>query len=151
MKGRGLGASMQWFKENREMAIEVLRIYLGIALLVKGVQFMLNREQADEYMAIVTIPFFQFLSMHVIAVVHIAGGLLLAIGLISRAAAVIQIPILLGAIFFVHFQQGLFTKEQNLEFVILVLVLLVTFAIYGSGRLSIDHILEKRQPKDLEE
>jgi putative oxidoreductase len=133
-----------WLKENREMAIEVLRIYLGIALLIKGIQFIIDDKVAAEYMTMVNLPFFEFFSMHVIAVVHIAGGGLLAIGLISRIAALIQIPIILGAIFLVHFQQGLFTKEQSLEFVILVLVLLITFVIYGSGRLSVDYVLESR-------
>lgn len=138
-------SKLLWFKENREMAIEVLRIYLGIGLFIKGIQFMVNEEQAREYMAMVTIPFFEFLSMHVIAILHIAGGLLLAIGLISRVAALIQVPILFGAVFFVHFQQGLFTKEQNLEFVLLVLVLLLTFVVYGGGRLSLDYVIEQRQ------
>ena len=138
-------SKLLWLKENREMAIEVLRIYLGVALFIKGIQFIVNDEQAAEYMAMVTMPFFQFLTMHIIAIVHIAGGFLLAIGLISRIAALIQIPIILGAIFFVHFQQGLFSKEQSLELVILVLVLLITFVIYGSGRLSVDYILENKK------
>jgi uncharacterized membrane protein YphA (DoxX/SURF4 family) len=137
-----------WLKENREMAIEVLRIYLGVALFIKGVQFIVNDEQAADYMAMVTFPFFQFLSMHVIAIVHIAGGFLLAIGLIARIAALIQMPIILGAIFFVHFQQGLFSKEQSLEFVILILVLLITFVIYGGGRLSVDYVLENLDRKE---
>jgi uncharacterized membrane protein YphA (DoxX/SURF4 family) len=138
---------LSWLRENREMAIEVLRIYLGIGLLIKGIQFMTNEEQAAEYMAMITFPFFEFLSIHVVAMVHIAGGFLLAIGLITRLAALIQVPILMGAVFFVHLQQGLFTKAQNLEFVILVLFLLLVFVVYGGGRLSIDHVLEKRRPR----
>lgn len=133
-----------WLNENREMAIEGLRIYLGIALLIKGIQFMVSEELAAEYMQHITIPFFEFLSLHVVAVIHIAGGTLLAMGLITRIAALIQIPNLLGAIFFVHLQQGLFTRAQNLEFVILILLLLCVFAIYGSGRLSVDYVIEKR-------
>lgn len=129
------------------MSIEILRIYLGIGLLIKGIQFMSNSEQAREYMSMVTLPFFEFLSLHVIAVVHIAGGLLLAIGLITRIAALIQVPILAGAVFFVHLQQGLFTKAQNLEFVILVLFLLLVFVVYGGGSLSVDHVLERRKPR----
>lgn len=137
-----------WCKQNRAMAIEFLRIYLGVGLLIKGIQFTINKEHAAEYMTMITIPFFEFLSIHVVAVVHIAGGFLLAIGLISRVAALIQAPILLGAIFFVHLQQGLFSKEQNLEFVILVFFLLLVFVVYGGGRLSVDYILEKRAPKE---
>ncbi len=134
-----------WLAENREVAIEILRIYLGIVLLIKGIQFVADKERAAEYLAMVSLPFFQFLSMHLVALVHIAGGLLLAIGLFSRVAALIQLPIILGAIFFVHFDQGLFSKEQSLEFAILVFVLLLTFTIYGSGRLSVDYLLMHRR------
>jgi putative oxidoreductase len=133
-----------WFKNNREIAIEGLRIYLGVALLIKGIQFMVNEELAQEYMAKITIPFFEFISIHIVALIHIAGGFLLAIGLITRIAALIQIPNLLGAVFFVHLQQGLFTRVQNLEFVILVLFLLFVFVVYGGGQISLDHIFDKR-------
>ncbi|HXW53109.1 MAG TPA: DoxX family protein [Myxococcota bacterium] len=133
-----------WLRRNRAMAIEILRIYLGIALLVKGVQFVMNPEQAVEYANMVRFPFFEFLSMHLVAVLHIAGGFLLAIGLITRIAALIQIPILFGAVFFVHFQQGLFSKSQDLEYVILVFFLLLVFVVYGGGRLSVDYVIEQR-------
>lgn len=136
---------LSWLKENREIAIEILRIYLGIALFIKGIQFMLNPEVAQEYLDMTNIPFFKFLSVHIVAMVHIAGGALMAIGLITRIAALIQVPILLGAVLFVHLQQGLFTRAQNLEFVILVLFLLLVFTIYGGGVFSIDKILERRE------
>ncbi len=133
-----------WLRANRAMAIEVLRIYLGIALFIKGIQFVMNPEQAAAYATMIRFPFFEFLSMHIVAVVHIAGGFLLAIGLITRIAALIQLPILFGAVFFVHFRQGLFTKSQDLEYVILVFFLLLVFVVYGGGRLSVDYMIEKR-------
>ena len=135
-----------WLKENRDIAIEALRIYLGISLLIKGIKFLMDPEQASQYMDLMKIPFFEFLSAHVLAIVHIAGGILLAIGLVTRVAALIQVPILLGAVFFVHLQQGLFSRGQDLEYVILVLVLLLVFTVYGGGVLSVDHVLEKREP-----
>jgi putative oxidoreductase len=137
-----------WTQENREIAIEMLRIYLGVALVIKGWQFITNPQQAAEYMQMVHLPFFEFLSIHIVAMVHIAGGFLLAIGLLSRIAALVQVPILFGAIFFVHFQQGLFTKEQNLELVILVFFLLLVFVVYGGGRLSVDYVLERHHKKN---
>lgn len=136
-----------WLNDNRDMAIEALRIYVGISLLIKGIKFMIDPEQANEYMNMAGLPFLGFLSIHVVAVIHIAGGLLLAIGLITRAAALIQVPILFGAVFFVHLQQGLFSRGQDLEYVILMLLLLLVFAVYGGGQLSVDHILEKREPR----
>lgn len=134
-----------WFKENRDMWIEALRIYLGIALFLKGLQFIYHQELREELITQVALPFFEFLSMHVVILLHLAGGLLLALGLLTRIAALIQIPNLLGAIFFVHIRQGLFQKSQNLELVTLVLFLLIVFVGYGSGRLSVDHVLERRK------
>ncbi len=134
-----------WLNDNRDMAIEALRIYLGISLLIKGINFLSDPEQAAQYMDMTNLPFFGFLSIHVVAIVHIACGFLLAIGLITRVAALIQVPLLLGAVFFVHLQQGMFSRGQDLEYVILVLLLLLVFVVYGGGQLSVDHILEKRE------
>lgn len=134
-----------WLMKNRDMCVETLRIYLGVGLMLKGFQLLMNDQLALEYMNKVSLPFFDFLSIHLVVVIHLAGGLLLAIGLITRIAALIQVPILFGAIFFVHLQQGLFTAQQSLEFVILVLFLLLMFSVYGGGRLSVDYYIEKRQ------
>lgn len=138
---------ISWLKDNRDICIETLRIYLGVGLILKGLQFLLNAQLATEYMNRVSLPFFDFLSIHVIVVIHLAGGFLLTIGLITRIAALIQVPLLFGAIFLVHMQQGLFSREQSLEFVILVLFLLLIFCIYGGGRLSVDYYLEKRRAR----
>ena len=147
-----MGAFMQqensvlnWLNENRDMCIEALRIYLGIALMLKGLQFIDNKELATEYMSQLNIPFFQFLSVHILVVVHLACGFLLAIGFLTRIAALIQVPLLLGAIFLVHWHQGLFGRTQDLEYVILVLFLLLVFVGYGGGRLSVDYLLARRK------
>lgn len=134
-----------WLKDNRDMCIEALRIYLGLGLMFKGIQFIVDKELAQEYASQVTIPFLEFLTMHIVVAINIAGGLLLAIGLLTRIAALIQIPVILGAIFFVHLHQGLFTRSQNLEFVVLVLFLLLIFVVYGGGRLSVDEVLARRK------
>ena len=124
---------LTWLDENRDMCVEALRIYLGLGLMLKGMQFILNKELAAEYMNQLSLPFFNFLAVHIVVVVHLAGGLLLALGFITRIAALIQVPVLFGAVFFVHLQHGLFQKAQNLEFVILVLFLLLFFSAYGGG------------------
>jgi putative oxidoreductase len=62
------------------------------------------------------------------------------VGFLTRVAAIVQIPILFGAVFVIHRPDGLFALGQSLEFSALVLLLLVVFAIAGSGRLSLDHV-----------
>lgn len=140
----GLNNYSAWLNDNRDMAIEALRIYLGISLLIKGIKFFVDPDQANMYMDMMSIPFFDYLSIHVVSVVHVAGGILLAIGIITRIAALVQVPILFGAVFFVHMQQGLFSRGQDLEYVILVLFLLLVFTVYGGGQLSLDYILDRR-------
>jgi putative oxidoreductase len=86
---------------------------------------------------------------HYVAGAHLVGGALLAIGLASRLAAAVQVPVLLGALLFVHGSEGLLAVGQSLELVALVLVLLVTYSVYGSGRLSVDYYLAN-QPAEAE-
>src|SRR5688572_20796337 len=86
---------------------------------------------------------------HYVAAAHIVGGILLAIGLRTRLAAALQVPVLLGAVFFVHRAEGLLAVGQSLEFAALVLVMLITYALFGAGRVSADHWLAERQ-KELE-
>jgi uncharacterized membrane protein YphA (DoxX/SURF4 family) len=62
-------------------------------------------------------------------------------------AALLQILILAGAVFFIHLDQGLMSGEQSLELSVLVLVLLILYFIFGSGTLSLDHFFAGRRPK----
>jgi uncharacterized membrane protein YphA (DoxX/SURF4 family) len=64
----------------------------------------------------------------------------LTLGFLTRVAAIAQIPILFGAVFFVHRQDGLFALGQSLEFSALVLFLLVIVTIAGAGKFSLDYV-----------
>lgn len=136
--------------ENRPMCVEALRIFLGLALILKAINFIIRPEQVVAFINKINLPFWSFLSVHLIVIIHLAGGLLLMLGLLTRVAALIQIPFLLGALFLVHLDQGLFSEHQNLELVILVLFLLCFFVIYGGGIFSLDHAIRNKignQPK----
>jgi uncharacterized membrane protein YphA (DoxX/SURF4 family) len=75
--------------------------------------------------------------------IHLLGGSLIIAGLFTRAAALIQIPILLGAVFFVNAKKGVFAGESDLLFSIIILVLLFFFLLEGGGRLSLDNYFAK--------
>ena len=73
----------------------------------------------------------------------------MTVGLFTRVAAFVQIPILVGAVFFVHAQDGLFTQGQSFELAVLVLVLLFVVFVFGAGRYSLDQaILSKVTEQD---
>src|SRR6185312_15038382 len=78
--------------------------------------------------------------LHYVTFAHFVGGAMLTIGFLTRVAAAVQIPILAGAVFFVHRNDGLFAMGQSLEFSALVLFLLVVIAINGAGKYSLDYV-----------
>jgi len=131
-----------WAESHRELWLDCIRIYLGLGLLARGLLLITNTptgyfvdllERADQ-------PWLQTaLLLHYVMLAHLIGGALLLVGFFTRLAALSQIPILAGAVFIVHRQDGLFAMGQSLEFSALVLFLLVIFLISGAGRLSLDH------------
>jgi uncharacterized membrane protein YphA (DoxX/SURF4 family) len=137
----------EWCSENKDVLWDLLRIYLGFALVVKGFVYILSWRSLVVLMESAGVPFAGHGLSEVVALAHIAGGLMLAFGLLTRWGAMIQIPNLAGAVLFVHGKNGLFTEQQTLEFSVLVLALLVMFAFGGAGRLSIDYYFSTaRQP-----
>ena len=75
--------------------MDLVRIYLGMALFFKGIYFMANREYLlqilDEAGSWSLAP---VAIAHYIVLAHLFGGVLLAVGLLTRFAAAAQIPIL---------------------------------------------------------
>lgn len=118
--------------EDRDLAIEILRVYLGICLFIKGLMFLLDQNRVLAFVDLEELPFWAFLITHYVALVHLCGGLTLAVGLVTRVSALIQIPILFGAIYLDH---------NSIELAMLMLILLIVFSIYGGGRLSLDRLM----------
>lgn len=135
---------LDWIEDRRDYFFELIRIYLGIALLIRGLYFFLpaGREVLVGFLDTMGGGWLSsVLWGHYIIMAHLVGGFFLAIGLLTRLSALLQIPVLVGAVFFVHIQEGLFTLGQSLELAALVLFLLVMVFIRGPGVLSLDHHL----------
>jgi uncharacterized membrane protein YphA (DoxX/SURF4 family) len=119
----------------------LLRVYLGLALFVKGLVYLADLSHLREVMVAAD---FRFPGLaEPVALAHMMGGILLAFGLWTRFAAAIQVPAVAGAALFVHLKTGLFTEAQTLEFALLVLVLLSLFVLGGAGPLSVDEVFRE--------
>lgn len=136
---------IEWTDAHRDVAFDLVRIYLGIGLFVRGWLFITDSSAFVNLMAEAGEPTFVSAAVvHYVALVHLGGGLLMAVGLLTRVAALVQVPVLVGAVFFVHLSDGLLAAGQSLEFAALVLFLLVVTVFHGSGRLSLDYYLFER-------
>ena len=153
MSTSGLQRAKVWSATHRSLAWDLLRIYLGVALFVRGALLVAHPGLITAFM-----PreawFWGVATSHYVALAHLGGGVMLMLGLVTRGAALAQLPALFGAVFFVHLRGGFLAPGQSLELSALVLFLLALYAVFGSGRLSVDHYLfgeadeEERQHRD---
>lgn len=131
------------------LMMDFIRIYLGVALFLKGVYFMQHREELLQLMdSAGSLWFAPAAVAHYIIPAHLLGGLMLTLGLLTRIAAGAQIPILLGAVFYVHLPrlsalQFEAMQRQSIELAALVLFLTTLVFIHGSGRLSLDSAISR--------
>jgi putative oxidoreductase len=135
----------KWTDEHHPMWIDFLRMLLGIFLVAKGASFINHRDQIEWLLVKNHIDFLVFIAAIYIILFHIGGGILIATGLITRWAIGFQIPILLGAVFFVNLPKGFTVINSELGISIAVLVLLLFFFFYGSGNFSLDYYLAKHK------
>jgi uncharacterized membrane protein YphA (DoxX/SURF4 family) len=132
-----------WGNAHHPKILDIIRMLLGLLLVIKGVQFLNNaaylRYLIIENKAIRQSPEIITALIYYTTYVHLVGGVLIFLGLFTRIAAVFQLPIVFGAVFFVNILLSYVNAELWLS--IIVLALLVLFIVIGSGPWSVDRLL----------
>lgn len=77
---------------------------------------------------------------YVTMTVEVLGGVALILGYRTRIAALVTIPVLLGAIAFVHIHNGFFFNDKNggWEYPAFWIITLIVQAMLGGGAFSMD-------------
>ncbi|GAB4292514.1 MAG: hypothetical protein Kow0098_12550 [Ignavibacteriaceae bacterium] len=129
-----------WLDNKSDLAYGLIRIFLGVALFIRGLILASDPESITRLAGEDRI----FWWYSYITVAHIAGGFSLSVGLLTRLGALLQIPVLFGAVFLIHLKQGLLSVGQSLELSVLVLILLILYFVFGPGALSIDRKISRK-------
>ncbi|MEM1055875.1 MAG: DoxX family protein [Bacteroidota bacterium] len=132
-----------WADTNRGVALDLIRIYLGVGLFARGIVFLNDTSAVVELAGADGSGFSSVALAHYIGLAHLGGGILLAGGLLTRVAAILQIPVLFGATFIIHFPESFLAANQSFAFSALVLALLCVFAVWGGGRWSLDRAITR--------
>lgn len=135
-----------WRATHHPRWLVFLRVALGICLFFKGITFMNNSVHLETILAESNLNSYDSWLPLVITWAHLLGGFLIIIGLLTRWAIVLQLPVLLGAIFIVNSPQGIFSEGSEFGFSVIVFLWLVFFLIEGAGPLSLDNYF-KQHPK----
>jgi len=139
-----------WGDRHHPKFLDVIRIALGVFLLLKGVAFMENsanlREMIESQNELYISSGMLTALVYYVTFAHAVGGILIALGTLTRMSSLIQIPIVLAAVFLT----GFFTSPINSMIwpSVTALILLVLFTIIGSGPLSLDHFVEEIDPRE---
>jgi len=133
-----------WGDTHHPKFLDLVRVALGVFLLLKGVAFMENTAYLgsiiESQRVIDVSPGLLMVLVYYVTFAHMIGGILIALGILTRPASIIQLPIVLGAIFLT----GVFKEPVNTMVwpSVTAFILLLVFTIIGSGPISLDRYLE---------
>ncbi len=141
-----------WGEAHHPRWVDYVRIALGLFLIYKGIDFLRNMGDMMDLVNASSTSFGSFKTVvagHIVVVLHIMGGILIAIGLFTRLACLVNIPILLAAVLFINLSSTLHQPAGELVISIIVLALLIYFLIVGNGPLSYEKMYhgDERKPK----
>jgi uncharacterized membrane protein YphA (DoxX/SURF4 family) len=136
----------EWTSTHNPKWLALFRVALGAMLLLRGVSFLNNLPELEKVIDQNNLTTYKTLLTNSIPWIHVAGGFLIIVGLFTRFAAFIQIPILVGALLFVNTKRSIF--ETDLSLSVIILLLLVVFVIEGSGPLSLAYYFKEAEEEE---
>lgn len=130
----------KWGNSHRPGFLDAFRILLGIFITYKGLYFTTHMEELEMTAAGANAYFAGATLAHYVIFAHILGGPLMVLGLYTRIVSIMQLPILIGAVFLVNYPKGFLSVGQHMELEVSLVVLIgmIVLMIFGAGRYSID-------------
>lgn len=129
----------------RDLALLVARVGLGIVLVAHGWQKLVQDGlggTTDGFVAMgIPLP---SVSAYVVTFIEVLGGAALILGLTVALVGILVTFAMTGAFIFVHVENGLFVADNGFELVLVIGVLAIVLAAFGSGRFGLDHLFGER-------
>lgn len=131
-------------KINNRIVSLIFRVILGLTLFIKGVSFIRNKVLIETLISKNAIlEKLTFLNL-LIPFIHILGGFFILIGIYTRIAILIQIPIIIAAIIFL-FDSGGDSYFKEIVFAATILIMLVIYLKFGDGFYSWKNLINKEK------
>ncbi len=133
--------------------MDALRIYLGLALSLKGIYFITNMAELEGTLS-EGLGQGQTMLAWLVVFAHIIGGACLALGFVTRIAAGLNAIVLAGAVVVAltaaTAETSLLGSDVNFQFAAFVLFSLLLLVWRGAGPLSLDHLVRIDSEKEPE-
>jgi putative oxidoreductase len=139
-----------WGDTHHPKLLDVVRVALGVFLFLKGLAFMDNTADLkgiiESQDSIVFPASALMILVYYVTFAHMVGGIMIALGILTRFTCIIQVPIMVGAVIMNDVLISPINTQLWLS--VITLVLLFVFMILGSGPLSLDRYLENQSMED---
>ena len=96
----------RWGNSHRPAFLDIVRIVLGLYITYKGFYFITHMDEVEMTASGINTYFAGAFLAHYVVFAHILGGPLIAVGIFTRIVSLIQLPILIGAVFLVNYPKG---------------------------------------------
>jgi putative oxidoreductase len=118
----------------------LLRLILGVVYIMHAYLAVVVFGPAGmiDYQAKNGVPFAEIGTWYLI-VAHGLGGVFLVLGLFTRWAALANVPVMVGALLFVHLKNGFWahSRPSGYEYVLVLAVVSLAVAMIGGGALTL--------------
>jgi len=137
------------FSTHAGLSALLLRVPVGLILAAHGAQKLFGwfggygLEGTGQWMASIGLEP-GFLMALLAGSAEFFGGLALALGVLTRPAAILTAFTMLVATFSVHIGNGLFMANNGYEYALTLFVVSIALAVQGAGSLSVDQLIAEK-------
>jgi len=137
------------FSTQAGLSALLLRVPVGLILAAHGAQKLFGwfggygLEGTGQWMASIGLEP-GFLMALLAGSAEFFGGLALALGVLTRPAAILTAFTMLVATFSVHIGNGLFMANNGYEYALTLFVVSIALAVQGAGSLSVDQLIAEK-------
>jgi uncharacterized membrane protein YphA (DoxX/SURF4 family) len=131
-------------KKRNTLMLLIFRVVLGLTLFIKGISFIRDKATIETLISKTAIlEKLTFLNV-LIPFIHILGGFFILIGIYTRIAILIQLPIIIAAILFLLNAESSFYPHE-MVFALTILIMLVLYLFFGDGFYSWKNLINKEK------
>ncbi len=130
------------FSYPRNIVLLLARLVIAYGFSMPALMKFENISGTAEWFASISIPL-PTLTAYLVTGIETMGIVFLTLGLFTRYISLFLSCVMIGAILFVHGQNGYSLAQNGMEIPFYYLLFLMVFVSYGPGRFSLDSLFFK--------
>ncbi|MDQ1097068.1 MULTISPECIES: HvfX family Cu-binding RiPP maturation protein [Chryseobacterium] len=129
--------------QTKSFVLLFIRLILAYGFLNPAMMKLQDIDSIAEWFQSINIPM-PVLSAYLATSTEVLGVILLTLGLFTRFIGIPLIITMIVAIFSVHLENGFEAGNNGIEIPLYYIVMLLVLLANGSGKISVDHLLEMK-------